>query len=525
MVICAVQGCSNGKYKLDKWKLNACDVHPGTKKGCGSCICPPPFVLYPFPTERKDPNARKHWIRLINRKDIKTGKNWMPRHFSRVCSVHFPDGSPTDTHPYPTLNLGYVTRGRGGKPRKPLAERHMLQVKKTEPEEPIKIKVEDTFDSVPVDDHKVPENASEHNWHNYCIHDKGCEGCNKLAKELKCAVQEFETLTDQLEIQSKNKNVRNTTVINKFIRTDKKVRQNTGLPNQSTLDSLYSHLEPRLKEMRYWGGVKKVTSTKIFRRCKKSSNKREPQRKLNGKSEFVLVLMKLRLGLSNIFLSDLFNISVSTCSKIFNTWIRFLAKELKPLIYWPSGDIIRKLLPPSLASKYSSLRCTLDCMEVFIERPNHLELQAMTWSDCKKHSTVKYLIAIAPNGMITFLSEGYGGGGSDKDIVIASGFLDLLDPGDEILADRGFIINGELLMHHAKLHILPPSLSIDQQTTADVAKTRKIANARIHVKRAIGRMKWFAILRNTVPITFVPLLNDTVLVCAALCNLLPPLVC
>ena len=105
-----------------------------------------------------------------------------------------------------------------------------------------------------------------------------------------------------------------------------------------------------------------------------------------------------------------------------------------------------------------------------------------------------------------------------------SGFLDLVDPGDVVLADRGFTINAELLMRYAKLEIPPPSSGWDQQTATDVAKTKKVANARIHVERAIGRMKWFAILRNTVPISLIPILDEIVYVCAALCNLLPPLV-
>ena len=103
---------------------------------------------------------------------------------------------------------------------------------------------------------------------------------------------------------------------------------------------------------------------------------------------------------------------------------------------------------------------------------------------------------MAPNGMISFISAGRGGWTSDKHIVNQSGFLDLLDTGDIILADRGFTINSELLMLKAKLHIPLPSSGVEQQKTTDVAKTRKIANARIHVERAIGRMKWFAILKK-----------------------------
>ena len=49
---------------------------------------------------------------------------------------------------------------------------------------------------------------------------------------------------------------------------------------------------------------------------------------------------------------------------------------------------------------------------------------------------IKYLIGISPAGAVTFLSHGWGGRISDKQLTIESGFLDLLTFGDSILADR-----------------------------------------------------------------------------------------
>ena len=311
--------------------------------------------------------------------------------------------------------------------------------------------------------------------------------------------------------------------IEKFIDTDNKVRLNTGLPNKDSLNALYEHLAKKAGRMRHWCGAKKTTST-MYRKFRSTPKKFGPKRKLRIRDELVLVLMKLRLGLTNEFLATIFSISVTTCSQIFNTWIPFLAKELKPLIFWPDKVTVRNMLPKEMATKYPAVRCTVDCTEIFIQRPRHLELQALTWSDYKKHNTAKYLIAIAPNGMISFVSRGWGGRTSDKHIVKESGFLNLVDPGDVILADRGFTIQAELLMLGAKLEVPPASSGWEQQTAEDVAKTKKIANARIHVERAIGRMKWFSILRNTIPLTLMSILDDIVVVCAQLCNLLPPLV-
>ena len=76
----------------------------------------------------------------------------------------------------------------------------------------------------------------------------------------------------------------------------------------------------------------------------------------------------------------------------------------------------------------------------------------------------------------------------------------------------------------ATLEIPPSSSGLEQMSTSDVKKTKRVANARIHLARAIGRMKLFAILQNTLPVSLVPLIDDILTVCGALVNLLPPLV-
>ena len=128
-------------------------------------------------------------------------------------------------------------------------------------------------------------------------------------------------------------------------------------------------------------------------------------------------------------------------------------------------------------------------------------------------------MAIAPNGMITFVSKGWGGRTSDRHIVLNSQFLDLIDLGDVVLADCGFSIAGDLLQRHARLEIPPPSSGWEQHIADDVNKTKRIANTRIHVERAIGRL-----LTTTIPVQLVALMDDIVIICSAICNLQEPLI-
>ena len=112
-----------------------------------------------------------------------------------------------------------------------------------------------------------------------------------------------------------------------------------------------------------------------------------------------------------------------------------------------------------------------------------------TWSHYKHHNTVKLLIAISPQGTITFISRSYGGRTSDKYITENCGVLDNLLPGDQILADRGFTIEESVGLYCAEVKIPPFTKAKKQLTRSEVDRTRKLAHVRIHVERVIGQLK------------------------------------
>lgn len=64
--------------------------------------------------------------------------------------------------------------------------------------------------------------------------------------------------------------------------------------------------------------------------------------KLSLEDHLLVVLMKLRLGLSNTDLAYTFKVSKSTISNICQSWIPAMAMVLMPLIKWPSKGAILK---------------------------------------------------------------------------------------------------------------------------------------------------------------------------------------
>ena len=147
---------------------------------------------------------------------------------------------------------------------------------------------------------------------------------------------------------------------------------------------------------------------------------------------------------------------------------------------------------PSVFIKAGYKKCCviLDCAEVFIERPKSLINQACTWSEYKHHNTIKFLVGISPTGYITFLSDCYGGRASDRYIVKDSGFYDLLEREDMVMADRRFQIHEELLLRFCSLQVPPGARAKSQMTTDECKKKKDIANLRIQFERAINRIKF-----------------------------------
>ena len=58
-----------------------------------------------------------------------------------------------------------------------------------------------------------------------------------------------------------------------------------------------------------------------------------------------------------------------------------------------------------------------------------------TFSSYKQHNAVKYSIGITPQGTVCYISNGWGGRVSDKDLTENSDILSHITPGDTILED------------------------------------------------------------------------------------------
>ena len=110
-----------------------------------------------------------------------------------------------------------------------------------------------------------------------------------------------------------------------------------------------------------------------------------------------------------------------------------------------------------------------------------------------------------------FVSKLFGGRASD---VFISGFSDQLLHDDEVLADCGFTID-DILPSGVKLTIPAFTEGLNEFPETAATETCCLASVRIHIERAIRRLKCLKILSNIIP-GRVKNVDDIVSVCAGL---------
>lgn len=421
----------------------------------------------------------------------------------QVCSKHFVDQRPTAKHPLPQLELGYeknVTAARRHVFRRPLQPRPKKATSSRE---------------------ISASSATGETMHASSNFDVDCE---MTVDNNELAMDETVAANDNVIIQRHDVS----TQWEDSSLADHQYMQQTSLSSTAGSDVGVSHATTFMscsmlcdKKCKFFTGLSLsvfqslVSSMFPFAKPRMNTTSR---RALDVSDQLLLVLMKLRLGLLHMDLAHRFGISCSSVSNLFTFWISVMAEQLKDAVIWLPRDTIRATMPTSFKKLYPKTTCIIDCSEVFIQRPHSLYSRATTYSNYKSHNTAKFLIGIAPAGSIMFVSNSYGGRASDRYIVNDSGFLKYLMPGDEVMADRGFTIETDLVPYGVSLNIPAFRRGLKQLSNSEVVRTRRIASVRIHVERVIARLKNYRILKFVLPLTLVPHFDNILIVCCALCN-------
>ena len=277
------------------------------------------------------------------------------------------------------------------------------------------------------------------------INSRTCE-LNKMAERLEALrkqADELEKLKEDNQILLENAQ-RKSLSYKAIANSNKKLKFYTGLPNTATFIAVFESAAPHAKRKRT---------------------------KLDQKDELLMTLIKLRRNLAMEDLAYRFDTSGSQVTKIFHHWLEALYVSMGGLIMWPETDYME--LPEVFQNeRFRKVRCVIDCTEIFVERPSALKARAQTYSNYKRHNTVKVLVSASPTGAVVFLSKCWGGRASDKQITLDSGFLEKLLPGDVVLADRGFQMDEEFAFVGAKLVVPAFTKGKSQLSAQEVEESR-----------------------------------------------------
>ncbi|XP_059195123.1 uncharacterized protein LOC131976217 [Centropristis striata] len=401
--------------------------------------------------------ARRMWLKALNLKK--------PPKKPYICSFHFVDGRPSAQHPYPEKWLGYV-------PPAKKARRMLVRLQET-PSTSFASHETDAMTDVMSDEmtdgmsHRDASTQWIMEHHNYAADPLHCPHLHDQATQC----------PEQHQVHTE------------LLRNDRLSLLYTGL----SLDAF------------------QALADELTAGCSISQ--------LHPKDKLLMTLMKLRLNLLQDDLAERFRVSQSVVSRVISQWLDLMEEKMRCCVPWLPRETIQATMPQCFKEHYPSTTCIIDCSETPLQKAHNLDSRGESYSHYYGQNTIKFLIAIAPCGLIMFISPAYGGRCSDKFITANSGFLEYLRPGDEVMADRGFVIQDLLFERKVKL-VLPAftrrGLPLSEE---DTTNTRRIANVRVHVERVIRRLKNYRIVSQTVPINLAPKFDKILRVCAGLCNL------
>ena len=237
------------------------------------------------------------------------------------------------------------------------------------------------------------------------------------------------------------------------------IRMETGLPTREVFTIVLNYISRFKDSINYYAGWKVeniILEDQVF-----------------------LTLMKLKQNYTNLHLAQLFSCSVATVANIILTFVHVLHSLFKDIMKTLPSPDKNKLCSLASFSQYSSCRIVIDFTDIEIGASELMSLQSATYSTYRGINAFKVIIGVAPNGVITFVSDLYAGSVSDKYMVKECGLLDHFVPGDLILADKGFLIQ-DIAPQGTSVNI-PPFLNNGKFTESEARATKSIARCRIHV--------------------------------------------
>lgn len=213
------------------------------------------------------------------------------------------------------------------------------------------------------------------------------------------------------------------------------------------------------------------------------------------------------------------NTSASTQSRLFVSWSVFLVTVFESIDLSPLPGELQAFMPKDFHDAgFADTSCLGDCTETYIRASENFEVNNVTFSHYKNHTTGKTSIWITPHESRLHCSDTYPGTISDTDLTEQCGVLDMLEKGSVVITDKGFGIT-DLCLAKGLHHNRPPLKYNAQYDESDISRNFDVATLRIYNENYIGRMRDWATVNSIWPSNRIDLLGDVHKVLAHLVNI------
>jgi DDE superfamily endonuclease/Helix-turn-helix of DDE superfamily endonuclease len=358
----------------------------------------------------------------------------------------------------------------------------------------------------------LSSSSSEENLSSGSSNDELCNVGNSPSPTKSTLKLDKQMLIEKNRALLKNTIVCKITIFN-YINNPKKISFYTGFESYDVLYCFFEFFKEDASHMCYLGSTYKGG-------LEDNSDRTGRPRSLPLLEEFFMVLIRLRRGYEVVHLGDLFGLSHSQVSRICNSWILLMAGKLRQINFWPPDPPKEMLLvPPQMRDDLKYLAVIVDATEVYVQKPSATKAQKEIFSQYKNHVTAKMIVGVDANGVVIFYSKAYSGRTSDKKMFHHCGITQLLKRGDIVMVDRGFEVTKDLEKMGIKV-LIPDFLGKKSQfTSEELRRSEKIAEVRVHVERAIRKIKEFKILsQGLFPLNMAPMMDSIWICCAVLSN-------
>ncbi|XP_055070679.2 uncharacterized protein [Misgurnus anguillicaudatus] len=458
-------------------------VHTCVVAGCRNRRTPGSTLsFYRFP---RDPQRKQRWIAAVNR------EGWIPNEGSRLCSTHFISGKQVKNPRSPDYIPSVFTTAPLSPNMKEasaceLYDKQEAQVEAANAllflqgqgrflEDSHQIHSQEETESVSSSlsscNEEEDDNDDEDDREEEISLTSIIQG-DKPVINIPTTSSDYQSSLEALKKENMElrESVEKMSLTEASFRNDpEKVRFYTGLPNYFVFETVMLLLLPHMK------GDKNT--------------------KLSKFQQLLLTLMRLRLDLRNKDLAYRFGIKVATVTRTVHRIINIMFTTLVPTaVFWPSRVELRKNLPASLRSTYPDCAVIIDCFRVSLEKEDiNQQVDSMPTQSALVNE-LKYVIGVAPQGVVMFVSSGSPGHVTDKSLVESSGLLFKLLPGDVVLAERDFDIDDLVDARKAKFEITSNYVKSCQSGQNEEGPSLMGAysdkqNVHMHVERVIEMVK------------------------------------